>query len=165
MRKTISNEHTWLRQFLGTWQYESISTLPDGSVLKGTGTEVVRPLGDLWILAELHATLSGAEDPISCALMLGYDSMNEAFVGSWAGSPMSNLFIYRGALDEQQRFLCLNSTGPNVHDSSTKSVYQDVIELKSPSTRVQTSRMKQPDGSWYELMVATYTRIEPGEAL
>lgn len=132
--------------------------MPDGSVLTSSGSETVRGLGSLWIVGEMAATLPGSDEAMSCVLLLGFDSAEGVFVGSWAGSPLSHLFVYRGSLDYASDTLSLDCTGPSIHDTSKSAAYQDVIQLVGDTTRIHRSRMKHDDGSWHTFMEATYTK-------
>jgi hypothetical protein len=46
-------EHQWLQKLVGEWTYETEAMMePDQPPAKWTGTETVRSLGGLWLLAE-----------------------------------------------------------------------------------------------------------------
>ena len=66
-------QHDWLRRLVGEWRYQVEIPAHDGrpaSTLKGT--EIVRPLGDVWILAEGRAETPGG--PGTTLMTLGYQA-------------------------------------------------------------------------------------------
>jgi Protein of unknown function (DUF1579) len=53
MEVTPQKEHQWLDQLIGKWTYESECSMgPDQPPSKFKGTEVVRSLGGVWMIAE-----------------------------------------------------------------------------------------------------------------
>jgi hypothetical protein len=54
-------EHRWLRRFLGEWSYK-VATQPGQPAHEMTGTESVRAIGELWIVAEAREGPSMADD-------------------------------------------------------------------------------------------------------
>ena len=53
MKTEPQKEHQWLQKLVGEWTYEGEATMEPGEPpAKMTGTESVRSLGGLWILAE-----------------------------------------------------------------------------------------------------------------
>ena len=57
-------EHEWLQKLVGEWTYESEATMePDQPPMRLSGTENVRSLGGLWILAEGQARCREAAPP------------------------------------------------------------------------------------------------------
>jgi hypothetical protein len=68
-------EHHWLQKLLGDWEYEGEATSPDGDTVKSSGTESVRALGDLWVIAEGRGTM-GNGDQDTTVMTLGYDEQS-----------------------------------------------------------------------------------------
>jgi hypothetical protein len=69
-------EHEWLQKLVGEWTYESEATLEAGKPPERfSGTENVRSLGGLWILAEGQGEM----------MTLGYDKQKKRYVGTWVG--------------------------------------------------------------------------------
>jgi hypothetical protein len=154
MHAKPQKEHEWLKQLLGEWTYETAEPV-EGE--KATGSETVRSLGDLWILAEGRSRMP--DGSLATTLMsIGFDPARRRFVGSWMGSMMSHLWIYDGELDGTGKILTLNSEGPSMTGDGTTGKYQDRIELKSNDHRVLTARTLGADGTWQEFMTVHYHR-------
>lgn len=150
-------QHQWLRQLVGTWTYQSDCAVgPDGKPFKGQGKETIRTLGDYWIVGESTGDMPGG-GTMSAVLTIGFDPAKRAFVGSWAGSPMTSLFIYEGQLDDAERVLTLDTTGQDFADPSKNARYRDSIEIVSEDERIMRSEV-HADGKWSEMMRATYRR-------
>ena len=73
-------------------------------------------IGDYFLHAVLTGTVLGADEPVECVLILGYDPETSAFVGTWIGSPMPNLINYTGTLSEDHRTLTLSCNAPDLED-------------------------------------------------
>ncbi len=149
-------EHRWLQKLVGEWTFEGEATMePEKPLENFQGTETVRSLGDIWILAEGEIRGGG----IATTLMtLGYDQKKERYVGTFIASMMTHLWVYDGALDAAGRELTLHTEGPNMAAEGQMAKYKDVIELKSDDHRVLTSHMLGDDGKWHAFMTANYRR-------
>lgn len=153
-----TQEHEWLKKLIGTWTIESTCDMGDGSPsMTSTAREVVRAMGDLWIIAEMTGDMPGGGS-FSSIMTLGYDDAKGRFVGSWAGSPMSNMFVYDGGLDDARTMLTLATPGPSMDDPSKTSAYQDVIELVAEGERLFHSQVQREDGTWQRFMTGVYRR-------
>jgi hypothetical protein len=97
---------------------------------------------------------------INAILTVGFDPTKNKFVGTWIGSPMTNLFVYEGDLDETRTILPLTTTGPKMMDPTKTATYQDVIEIKSSTERLFWSQMLGEDGQWHRLMTIKYLKIK-----
>jgi Protein of unknown function (DUF1579) len=158
MKVEPQEQHRWLHKLVGEWTYESNVPAHSGQpASKVSGSETVRSLGDIWILAEGRGEMPGA-GPATTLLTLGYDPHKKRFVGSWIGSMMTHFWIYDGELDAARRVLTLHSEGPSMADDGTMAEYQDVIELKSDDHRTLTARARGEDGKWTQMMVVEYRR-------
>ena len=158
MPATPAPEHKWLKNLLGTWEYESVCPAgPDSPELRATGTDTARMLGDFWIISENTGTMPGGAGTMTAILTLGYDPARGAFVGSWVCSSMTQQFTYEGELDESARTLYLNTTGPDFTDPSKTARYRDIFELVSDTERVFRSEVLTDDG-WVEMMRSTQRR-------
>lgn len=153
------DEHQWLQKFVGEWTYETEVMMGSGQPPeKSTGTESVRSLGGLWILAEGQGEMPGC-GVATTILTLGYDSQKQRYVGTWIGSMMTYLWVYEGELDAEKRVLTLNAEGPAMTGEEGKMAkYKDITEFKSDNHRVLTSHMLGDDGQWYKFMTAHYRR-------
>jgi hypothetical protein len=151
-------EHSWLQQLLGDWAYESEGVCAEGEPpFKTSGTERVRQIGGLWIVAEGEGTMPDG-GTARTMLTLGYDPAKGRYVGTFVASMMTHLWIYAGSLDETGRVLTLDTTGPSMEGDGKTARYQDVIELKGPGERLFTARVERPDGTWRQVMAARYRR-------
>ena len=151
-------EHEWLQKLVGEWTYESEATMEPGQPPKRfSGTENVRSLGGLWILAEGQGEMPGG-GTATTMMTLGYDPPKKRFVGTWVGSMMTYLWVYDGELDAAESVLTLNAEGPSMATEGKIEKYKDVIEFKNDNHRVLTSHMLGDDGEWHGFMTANYRR-------
>ena len=160
MKAEPQKEHLWLQQLLGEWTCESEMQMGPGQPpLKSTGKESVRGLGKLWVLCEGSGQMPGGG--LATMLMtLGYDPEKKAFIGSWAGSMMTHMWIYRGTLDAEQKVLTLDTEGPSFAGDGKLARYQDMITLKGKDERELSSQVLQDDGTWRRFMTAKYRRVK-----
>lgn len=161
MNAEPQKEHKWLHKLVGEWTYESEAVMEPGKPPeKCGGTESVRSLGGLWILAEGQGEMPGGT-PATMLMTLGYDPQKKRFLGTWVGSMMTHLWVYDGALDAAERVLALESDGPSMAGDGKMARYRDAIELKSDDHRVLTSSVLGDDGKWQQFMTANYARRRP----
>ncbi|WP_416676616.1 DUF1579 domain-containing protein [Egbenema bharatensis] len=150
--------HHWLQKLVGEWIYETEALMgPDQPPVKSTGTETVRSLGGLWILAEGQGEMP-CTGTATTLMTLGYDPQKQRYVGTWIGSMMTHLWIYDGELDASETVLTLHNEGPAMSGEDKMAKYKDVIEFKSDDHRVMTSYMLRDDGQWQHFMTAHYRR-------
>lgn len=160
MKTESRKEHQWLMQLLGEWTYEGEMEMgPGRPVEKCPGTESVRALGGLWVVCEGRGEMPGG-GPATMLMTLGYDPGKNAFVGSWAGSMMTNMWVYNGALDAEAKVLTLNTEGPSFAGDGKTARYQDLITFKSKDERELSSQVLQDDGTWKRFMTAKYRRVK-----
>jgi hypothetical protein len=161
MKAEPQKEHRWLERLVGEWTYETDApTTPDQPSTKVTGTEHVRSLGGIWVLAEGDGEMPGG-GPATTLMTLGYDPAKKRFVGSWIGSMMTHQWLYDGELDANERVLTLNSEGPSMSGDGTTSKYRDVIEIESDDRRALTAHVLDNAGKWQQFMTVTYRRTKP----
>jgi hypothetical protein len=155
MKATITAEHDWLRQLVGEWRVEMPGS--DGAALPGT--ETVRALGEAWLLLEGRASMPDGS-PMQTLMTLGYDPAQRAFVGSWIGSMMNHLWVYRGGtLDAARKVLALPSEGPSFDDPGRTAQYRDEIEIVGAGERLLHGNVLGADGCWNRFMTARYLRV------
>lgn len=156
---SAQKEHAWLKKLVGKWTTESECMGPDGQPMKDSprGTEVVKTLGDLWVIGEGEGPMPDGS-PFYMRVTLGFDPQRNRYVGTWVGSMMASLWVYEGELDAAQKVLTLNAEGPSFTDPNKTAKYQDIIELKSANERTLTSRCQGDDGKWTQFMKVTYRR-------
>lgn len=149
-------EHQWLARLVGDWTVEGEASMGSDTV-KFQGTESVRSIDGLWFINEGGGEMPGGGTATNL-MTLGYDPQKKRFVGTFLGSMMTNLWIYEGTLDANERVLTLDTEGPSMSGDGTMSKYKDSIEFKSNDERVMTSQMQAPDGTWSKVMTMTSRR-------
>ena len=160
MHAEPQKEHRWLHKLLGEWTSEAEAVMEPGKPAEVCkGTESVRSLGGLWVLAEGRGEMPGG-GAATMMLTLGYDAQRQRFVGTWVGSMMTNLWVYDGFLDAAERTLTLEAEGPDMAGQGKTVKYRDVVEFKSDDHRVLTSYALGDDGTWQQFMTAHYRRKE-----
>jgi len=154
-----TTEHRWLQRLLGQWRMEGECPAagPDEQGMKMEATERVRGLGDLWVLAEGESAMPDGKPALS-QMLLGYDPAQGCFVGTFAASMMTHLWVYRGKLDAAGTTLTLDTEGPDMSTPGRTAPYQDIITLQADGSRTLTSRMQAADGTWHQVMSAQYSR-------
>jgi Protein of unknown function (DUF1579) len=157
MNAEPQSQHQWLDKFIGKWTSESEYRMePNAEPSKATGTEVVRSIGGLWIVAEGESDM-----PDGCTgktmMTLGFDPQMDRFVGTFVGSMMTNMWLYNGSLDPDRKILTLDTEGPNFTQTAIAK-YQDIIEFVSDDHRVMKSQILMEDGTWNHFMTAHYRR-------
>lgn len=158
MKAEPQAQHQWLQKLVGEWTYEhECATEPGGPLQKLTGTERVRSLGGLWILAEGQGEMPG-DGMATTLITLGYDPIRGRFVGTFVASMMTYLWVYEGVLDENERVLTLEVEGPDFEVEGKMRLYRDVIELINDDYRTFTAYVRGDDGQWNEIMKAHYYR-------
>lgn len=151
-------EHQWLQRLVGEWTFEGEAPSgPGEEPQKFTGTEKVRSLGGLWVVAEGRGQMPGGGEGLTI-LTLGYDPQKGHYVGTWVGSMMTNMWVYKGELDAAGKALSLRTEGPNMMAEGQMAKYEEVIEFKSDDHRTFTSSMLNDDGTSTQMMVANYRR-------
>lgn len=158
MQAEPQKEHQWLQRLVGEWTYENeCPPEPGKPPKKFTGTESVRSLGGLWVIAEGEGEMPDGK-PAKMIMTLGYDPQKKAYVGTWLGSMMTHLWVYDGAVDATGKVLTLNADGPSFIEPGKTAKYQDIITFKTDDHRTLTSRTLGDDGKWTQFMEAHYHR-------
>lgn len=151
-------EHAWLQKLVGEWTSEGEGVMePDKPPVKYKGTESVRSLGGLWIVAEGHGEMPGC-GPATTIMTLGYNPQRKRFVGTFIGSMMTHMWLFDGGLDASGKVLTLDTEGPSMTAEGQMAKYRDVIEIKSDDHRVLISHVLGDDGQWHQFMTAHYHR-------
>jgi Protein of unknown function (DUF1579) len=158
MKTEPQKEHQWLQKMVGDWTYEGECAMGPGQPrAQFKGSETVRALGDLWVVAESQGEMPGG-GAATMMITLGYDPQAKRYTGTWVGSMMSHLWIYDGEMDAAGRILTLNAEGPSMSGNGKMAKYQDIIEVKSDDHRVLRARVLGDDGKWNEFMTSHYRR-------
>jgi hypothetical protein len=147
-------QHQWLKKLIGQWTYENESEM-GGETYRVTGTETVRALGDLWILAEGQGDMPDGGSMHSL-ITLGFDPAKGRFVGTFVASMMAMIWPYEGDLDGNT--LTLEAEGPSFSGDGSIAKYRDVIEFLTDDHRTFSSSVLLPDGTRQTFMKAHYRR-------
>ncbi|MFW6192241.1 MAG: DUF1579 domain-containing protein [Gemmatimonadota bacterium] len=151
-------EHEWLQRLVGEWSYEAEAKMgPDDPPHRDAGTESVRSLGGLWVLAEGQGEMPDG-NPARTLMTLGYDPERERFVGTWVGSMMTHMWVYDGTMDDAGGTLVLEAEGPDMTGGGGTARYRDAVAIEGDDRRTMTSSVLGDDGEWHEFMVARYRR-------
>ena len=153
-------EHRWLQKLVGEWTYETHVPAQGDHPAELDGTERVRGLGEIWVLAEGTGEMQGV--PATTLMTLGYDPATKRVLGTWIGSMMTHMWVYDGELDANGKVLTLNADGPSMGNDGTTSHYRDVIEFDGDDRRRLSASVQGADGSWQTFMTMTYRRTKPG---
>lgn len=157
MFATPQKEHEWFQDLMGEWHFaHECSGGPDGSPLRAEGDLSVSSLQGMWTLIEMSG-LGPEGNPFTSLFTLGYDIEQQQYVGSFVGSMMSQMWLYKGQRDETGRKLVLNTIGPRM-DGAGKTNYQDVIEKIDEDHWKLNSFIQNEDGSWIQFMDSLHTR-------
>jgi hypothetical protein len=156
MNAEPQKQHKWLDRFIGEWTWESECSMgADRAPMKTSGTEVVRSLGGLWIIAEGEGGQDGGSG--RTIMTLGYNPQSDRYVGTFIASMMTHLWIYNGSLNAAEKILTLDTEGPNFTQNAIAK-YQDIIEFVSDNLRVMKSQILEDNGKWNHFMTAHYRR-------
>jgi hypothetical protein len=149
--------HLWLHKLVGDWTYDGEAVMDPNKPPQpiSGGTESVRSIGGLWVVAEGRGTMPDG-GPATMLLTIGYDPQRKRFVGTWVGSMMTYLWVYDGSLSGNT--LTLETDGPNVMGDGKMTSFREVVELKDRDTRTFRSTMRGENGEWVTIMSATYRR-------
>lgn len=152
-------EHLWLKRLLGEWTFE-LETQPEagGQGGKFTGTEIVRAVGDLWVLAENHGETPDGK--FTSIITLGYDPNRQRYVGTFIGSMMTYMWVYEGELDASGRALVLATEGPDMFKEGATARYREVIEIINDNERTFSSTLLRDDGTSQLMMTTRYRRTK-----
>ena len=159
MNAEPQKEHRWLQKLVGEWTSEMVAPGENGKPpTKHRGSETVRSLGGLWVVADGKGEMPGG-GTATMVLTLGYDPQKNRYVGTWVGSMMTHMWVYEGTVDPAGKALTLTTEGPNFADGGkTMTKVREVIEFKNDDHRVFTSYMQGADGKWNQVMQAHYHR-------
>lgn len=154
-------EHQWLQRLVGEWTYETgtPTDAPAEGCSTWKGTESVRSLGGIWVVAEGQST-SVDGSAASNVMSLGFDPVTKRYVGTWIGSMATNLWVYDGELSADGNSLILASEGPDMFVEGATGLYRDIIEFIDDDHRLLRGTVRKEDGTWYEFCVTRYQRTK-----
>jgi hypothetical protein len=157
MKVEPCDEHRWLLALVGDWTIEMEH--PGGPGEPGgtlRGRETVRPLGEVWIVAEGEGEMPGG-GPGRTMMTLGYDPSAGRYRGSWIGSMMTAMWVYDGARDGG--VLTLDTEGPDFAHEGKRARYRDIVDVRDRDYRQLRSEMQDAQGRWTPFMTAHYRRV------
>lgn len=150
-------QHAWLQRWVGQWTYESECVAEPGKEpMTFKGTEIIRPVGGLWIIAEGSGEMPGGGGDMTTVLTIGYDPKESRFVGSWVGSMMGHLWTYTGWLEGNE--LTLEAEGASFENPEQTTKYRDITKLVSDDERRFRSQMLDSTGQWQQMVSIVYRR-------
>lgn len=148
----------FLERLAGEWSVVSEAVLgPGQEPVRTESREVARLLGGTWLVAESTGAAPGGR-PVTSILTLGYDPVEERFIGTWISSMQTHLWSYTGTLDDSGTALTLDTEGPILGDPARTAKYREVIEIEGADHKVVRSMILGPDGEWFEFARAEYRR-------
>lgn len=151
-------EHQWLKKFVGEWTYEGRASMgPGQEEMTFRGAETVRAIGDLWVHGEGRGKMPDGGDSVMLTT-IGFDPKKGRFVGTWAGSMMTQLFVYDGWIEKDGRTLVLETEGSSPMEPDKTRTFRDITEFKSDDHRAFRAEMRNDDGSWTRMMSMDFRR-------
>ena len=152
-------EHHFLERLLGDWVVTSATGCENSDPGKPEDrwTETVRSLDGLWYVAEGHGKMPDGR-PGSVLMTLGYDPQAGHYVGTWVGSMMTKLWVYKGWIEPDGKTLTLEAEGPDFADPTKTAIYHDAITFVDDDTRRFTGSVRQPDGTFQTFMTSEMQR-------
>lgn len=152
-------EHRFLEKLVGDWVVTSSTGHenydPDDPAK--VWTETVRSLGGLWFVAEGRGAMPDGS-PGQMVMTLGHDARLGHYVGSWIGSMMDKLWVYKGWIEPDGKTLTLEAEGPSFDDPQRTDVYHDVITFIDDDRRTFSGSVRLPDGTFKTFMTSEMRR-------
>ena len=149
-------EHVWLEQLVGDWAVESeCITGPDQAETNSYDLQGRSMLG-MWVMLEGSGDMPETGKWFHL-MTLGYNPQQEAYIGTFLGSMMTHMWLYKGKLDAAGTTLTLDTNGPTFDGRGTTN-YQDSFEIVNPDHWIMRSQMQMEDGSWNLFMTAHHRR-------
>lgn len=153
-----TEHHKVLQRLAGSWRMISSTGHPDYDPNDPAKlwTETGRMLGDLWVVIESQGPMPDGTSA-RMIMTIGYDPALGCYTGTWIGSMMDRLWVYRGWLEDGGETLVLEAQGPDFNAPDKTVNYRDVIRFRSDGSRSFTGSVEQADGSFHEFMTHVVT--------
>jgi hypothetical protein len=151
-----SQEHDWLQRLVGVWATQTEFESAPGDTPQD-GTETVRSIDGLWVIAESEA--SSPAGVRTAVMTLGFDPAKGRIVGTNIGMGLPNLWVYDGTFAEGGRVLLLESEGPSLDEEGKTCRYLDRLELIEEDRRTTEYFHADEDGAWKRFMRTIMTRV------
>jgi hypothetical protein len=132
---------------------------PDQPPIHSTGRLVNRSLGGAWLVCEGSAEMPDG-GPMTSIITLGFDPLQNRFVGTFIASCMTYLWLYSGSLDASGKKLSLDAKGPSFADPNKLANYIDAWEIIHADEHVLTSQFQDDAGQWHSFMRTVYRRVK-----
>lgn len=151
-------EHAFLQRLVGDWEMVSTRGYDgyDPNDPEQRFTETIKSVNGLWIVSEGRGKMPDGS-PMTAIITLGFDPAKGNYVGTWIGSMMSHLWIYKGWMEPDGKTLVLEAEGPRMGGEGT-AVYHDILILHDDNSRSFSGSIQQPDGSFKEFMSSEFRR-------
>ncbi|WP_421361810.1 DUF1579 domain-containing protein [Agrobacterium rosae] len=152
-------EHAFLERLVGEWVMISSSGYEgyDPDDAEQRFTESIKSVGGLWIVSDGRGKMPDGT-PMAAIITLGFDPVKGHYVGSWIGSMMTTLWVYKGWLEPDGKTLVLEAQGPKFDGSGEIATYHDVLTLHDDNSRTFSGSVLQPDGSFKQFMSSEFRR-------
>ncbi len=152
-------EHHFLERLVGNWVVTSVTGCEnsDPGNSEDRWTETVRTLDGLWYVAEGRGKMPDGR-PGSVLMTLGYDPQAGHYVGTWVGSMMTKLWVYKGWIEPDGKTLTLEAEGPDFEDPSKTAIYRDAITFLDDNHRRFSGSVRKPDGTFHTFMTSEMQR-------
>ncbi|MGV1870510.1 DUF1579 domain-containing protein [Agrobacterium rosae] len=152
-------EHAFLERLVGEWVMISSTGYEgyDPDDAEQRFTESIKSVGGLWIVSDGRGKMPDGT-PMAAIITLGFDPAKGHYVGSWIGSMMTRLWVYKGWLEPDGKTLVLEAQGPKFDGSGEIATYHDVLTLHDDNSRTFSGSVLQPDGSFKQFMSSEFRR-------
>ncbi|POO56384.1 DUF1579 domain-containing protein [Agrobacterium rosae] len=152
-------EHAFLERLVGEWVMISSTGYEgyDPGDAEQRFTESIKSVGGLWIVSDGRGKMPDGT-PMAAIITLGFDPAKGHYVGSWIGSMMTTLWVYKGWLEPDGKTLVLEAQGPKFDGSGEIATYHDVLTLHDDNSRTFSGSVLQPDGSFKQFMSSEFRR-------
>ncbi|WP_416408316.1 DUF1579 domain-containing protein [Agrobacterium rosae] len=152
-------EHAFLERLVGEWVMISSTGYEgyDPDDAEQRFTESIKSVGGLWIVSDGRGKMPDGT-PMAAIITLGFDPAKGHYVGSWIGSMMTTLWVYKGWLEPDGETLVLEAQGPKFDGSGEIATYHDVLTLHDDNSRTFSGSVLQPDGSFKQFMSSEFRR-------
>lgn len=153
-----TKEHQFFEDLMGEWTFEhKCDAMGDQSPSSTTGKAIAKSYGGLWLIIEC----AGNAEPMGewfSQFTLGYDPKKKCYQGTFVGSMMSHLWLYRGHVDATGKRLTLNVEGPRMAGEGLAN-YQDIFEIVDRDYWILRSQIQGDDGTWTQFMEGHHRRV------
>ena len=154
---TPQPEHKFLERLVGEWKYEKLSIPAEGAEPDnlGTGTVTVEMIGDFFVVSRWSGSLY--EMDYQAVQVLGFDTAQKKYSGTWGDSFMSHRWELKGIVDATTSELPLEASGPG--PSGGTMTFRERYQFHSADSITIIGEMKQGD-QWISFSTTKLARKE-----